>query len=406
MHDGHAEPLSPFKRIFLEDSTQCSLNEKLADEFRGSGGSASRSSVKINLICEFKNHTIQDISISSGNVPDQSAAEAILEHIRADDLILRDLGYFATDVLEGTRDREAFYLSRLPKGINIYLSDHKDAVPVNMPDLLNEKFPFRSETDSDVYIGENKMPCRLIAYRLPEEIVGLRRGKARRTAAKKGRTPSRDYLKWLGFGFYITNVARDIWSAEVIGTVYRLRWQVELIFKSWKSLLNIHILKGTRSERVKCLIYGRLIAVTVMTMCYGYAFRYAAERFRREVSIYKLFNWLKRNRRLFEAVHTESSDTLFNDMEKNIHRFCKQKRTRKTTLRLIEEQIGYLDSFSENEIGKMRTKYPFADITTLISDALSPFVIFTGVVFAGIIFFFRYLRQLEKNKIPLFNSQY
>ncbi|GBC62560.1 IS4 family transposase [Desulfonema ishimotonii] len=114
MHDSRAEPLSPFKRIFLEDSTQCSLNEKLADEFRGSGGSASRSSVKINLIYEFKNHTIQDISISSGNVPDQSSAEAIPEHIRADDLILRDLGYFATDVLGRIRDREAFYLSRLP----------------------------------------------------------------------------------------------------------------------------------------------------------------------------------------------------------------------------------------------------------------------------------------------------
>lgn len=385
--------LSPFRRVLIEDSTYCSLNERLAEEFKGSGGSASRSSVKIDLIYEFKNHMIQEVVINSGNVPDQSVAGSILNHIQPGDLILRDMGYFITDILTGIRDREAFYLSRLPKGINIYLSDSEDASPVDLPQLLNEKFPCQAETDWDVYIGDDRMPCRLIAYRLPDEIVRLRRRKARRSAAKKGKTPSGDYLRWLDFGFYITDVPRKVWSSEVIGTVYRLRWQIELIFKSWKSLLNIHVLKGTRSERVKCLIYGRLTAVTVMTMCYAYAFRYAKERFRREVSMYKLFSWLKRNGRLFEAVRTESSDRLFEDMEKNIHRFCKQNRKRKTTLRLIEEQIGYLDTFSGNDIKKIRQNYPASDIITVISSILSPFVIFTGAVFAGIVLFFKYLTR-------------
>ena len=44
--------LASFGRVFLEDSTQCRLHEKLAEAFKGSGGSASRSTVKIDVIYE------------------------------------------------------------------------------------------------------------------------------------------------------------------------------------------------------------------------------------------------------------------------------------------------------------------------------------------------------------------
>jgi hypothetical protein len=42
--------LAPFGRVFLEDSTQCRLHAKLAADLKGSGGSASTSTVKIDLI--------------------------------------------------------------------------------------------------------------------------------------------------------------------------------------------------------------------------------------------------------------------------------------------------------------------------------------------------------------------
>ncbi len=72
-------------------------------------------------------------------------------------------------------------------------------------------------------------------------------------------------------GVYITNVAQEVLSAKVVRIVYGLRWQVELMFKNWKSLLNIHILKGTRPERIKCILYGRLMTITMMTLIASYA---------------------------------------------------------------------------------------------------------------------------------------
>ena len=131
---------------------------------------------------------------------------------------------------------------------------------------LERYYPDDRVIDLPVYIGHERVPCRLLAYRLPDQVVQERRRKALEEARKKGRILTQEYLTWLAFGFYITNVTREMLSAKVVRIVYGLRWQVELMFKNWKSLLNLHILKGTRPERIKCILYGRLITITMLTM--------------------------------------------------------------------------------------------------------------------------------------------
>jgi len=96
-------------------------------------------------------------------------------------------------------------------------------------------------------------------------VVKQRQRKALEEARKKGWTLTQEYGHWLAFGLYITNVTQEVWSAKVVGTVYRLRWQGEVTFKNWKSLLHIHVLKGTHPERIKCILYGRLMTITMMT---------------------------------------------------------------------------------------------------------------------------------------------
>ena len=77
-----------------------------------------------------------------------------------------------------------------------------------------------------------------------------------RVAQKKGRKPSDEYLSWITFTFYVTNVESEIWTHKVVGTIYRLRWQIELIFKQWKSLLRIDCLLSTNENRIRCLVFG------------------------------------------------------------------------------------------------------------------------------------------------------
>jgi hypothetical protein len=57
----------------------------------------------------------------------------------------------------------------------------------------------------------------------------------------------------------MTNVPKEVLSKENIYETYSLRWQVEIMFKIWKSLFKIHDVKKAGIERIQCFIYGRLI---------------------------------------------------------------------------------------------------------------------------------------------------
>ncbi|MCI0528342.1 MAG: transposase [Nitrospira sp.] len=132
----------------------------------------------------------------------------------------------------------------------------------------------------------------------------------------------------------------------MVGTIYRLKWQVELIFKHWKSLLHLHVLRGTRPQRILCLLYGRFILITILTMISAFVFGYAQSRFKKELSPHKLILWLKRNHRLARAIHHNELLLLLEDLLSQLpKKLSKQKRTRKTTFQLVHERAAYLDSF-------------------------------------------------------------
>ncbi len=343
----HVAPklLESFNHVYLEDSTQIELNEKLAKEFKGSGGSASKSSIKIDLIYDIKHSAIDNIEISEGSVSDQSKANLISKSMSKGDLAIRDLGYFKVESLRIIdKECQAYYLSRLFKSVNVYLEED-DKEPIDLLGYLKKYYANSGIIDLNVYIGkEEKLPCRLIVYRLPEQVVNERRRKAKKAFSRNGKTPNKDYLDWLEFGFYITNVSNEIWTAEAIGTIYRVRWQIELIFKNWKSLLNIDAIKGTRAERVQCLIYGRLIAIALINTIYGNMYSHAYYEHGRELSAHKLINWIKRKGRFSMIFSGELCGSVLKNMESKALRLCKQKK-RKTTFWLLNNEIGYMDSF-------------------------------------------------------------
>ncbi len=336
--------LAPFGRVLLEDSTQCRLHEKLAATFKGSGGSASPAAVKIDLIYDVLHHSLLEMHLSDGTAADQGRALAIIPHLRSDDLVLRDLGYLSLESLRQIEAQDAWYLSRLSKGVDVYLEADAQAPALVFVEHLERYYPDDHVIDLAVYIGHERVPCRLLAYRLPNPVVQERRRKALEEARKKGRQLSPEYLDWLSFGLYITNVSQQVWPPKVVGTIYRLRWQVELTFRNWKSLLNINVLKGTRPERIKCIIYGRLITIIMLAIISSYASWYAEDYLQRELSLPKLINWLKRKDRFVNAMHCGTFEALFRNLRRALPKLlCKQKRKRRTSRQLIEEHGAYME---------------------------------------------------------------
>lgn len=336
------ELLGKFSEVEVRDSTIIQLNKKLANEFKGSGGSASKSSLKVDFVYSLKYHKVTKITIHEGNRPDQALSNDGSHHSKPGDLQIADLGYFSLERFKSLDLNGVFYLSRLLSSVNVYLYATSNE-QIDLTTYLNKHFSNQNVVNLTVYIGvKERLPVRLVAYRLQQEVVSERKRKANKKAKNKGRTLSKKSRAWLEFSFFITNVPVQIWEAKIVGTIYRVRWQIELIFKNWKSLLNIHILKGNRSERIQCIIYARLLSIVLITNICSYIAIYAQHWYKKLVSFHKVIAWILTQVRFQKFIYHPNK--MLSDIEYSLPRLCMQKRKRKTTMELIELQVDYFDS--------------------------------------------------------------
>jgi hypothetical protein len=134
---------------------------------------------------------------------------------------------------------------------------------------------------------------RLIAVRVPDTVVNERRRKARRAARKRGYTPSQAHLALMAWNLFITNVPDTIWTPATVCKAYALRWQVELVFKSWKSDLHLATVPTKTETPTLCYLYGRLLLL-VLAYALCPALRTALwTRQQRELSFLKLVRYLQ-----------------------------------------------------------------------------------------------------------------
>ncbi len=61
---------------------------------------------------------------------------------------------------------------------------------------------------------------------------------------------------------FITNVPKSKISAEQVLTIYRVGWQIELLFKLYKSNIRLDKLRG-KPYRVLCELYAKLCAILI-----------------------------------------------------------------------------------------------------------------------------------------------
>lgn len=63
------------------------------------------------------------------------------------------------------------------------------------------------QVELELLVGyQAQLACRVLAIRLPADVVAERRRKARANAHRKGRTLSAEKLIWLAWSVYLTNV--------------------------------------------------------------------------------------------------------------------------------------------------------------------------------------------------------
>lgn len=258
--------LSMFNRVRIKDSTKFSLPAVFNAVYKGFGGAIAKAKAIISIQFEYDllSGKTLDMKMTSGCRNDQADSKESLDDIRENDLFIRDLGYVTLDYLKRIILGGAYFLNRAPAKAHIFTD--KEGMPLFdfkkvAKKLKKQKLAFM---EVRVLLGKGEfVPCRLIVSQVDTKTYEKRLRKAQKHARSKNINVSNEHKERLGMNIFITNAPQERISAEQVQDVYSLRWQIELMFKVWKSQGQIDQVKEMKIERFQCQLYAQLLWLLV-----------------------------------------------------------------------------------------------------------------------------------------------
>lgn len=256
------EALQCFSRMVLYDSTVITLPPQLRCIFQGT--SPEQGALKAQLAYDYLNGQLSALSIQEGRQPDQKDAGLLAQAV-AGALLIFDLGYFNQQTLAQIAERQAYFVTPYQSQTALY--DPATHASLDLVQALQQ-------TEGDYFEincllgGKTQLRLRLIARRVSAEQAEKQRRGRKRQARQGGYTPSARSLLLCEWEIIVTNLPVT-WRAQQVLDLYRVRWQIELIFKGWKSYLRLARFGDWRPERVLCQLYAGLIGAVLCQTCFA-----------------------------------------------------------------------------------------------------------------------------------------
>jgi Transposase DDE domain len=206
---------------------------------------------------------LQFVSIT---VTDQHTGESLVHFpLGPGDIALADRGYaYATPIVETVRQQADVIVRMSPAHLPVYDGDGQR---VDLMQVVREQ-PWETSRTIAVRVQAPRLGevrGSLHAYRLSEEQANVARQRIRAQRRKKGRTPKDTTLFWAGWVLVFTTVAPSLLGAKTISALYRVRWQVEIAIKRWKSVLDVGKLRAKEGRPLaEVWLLGKLLYALVV----------------------------------------------------------------------------------------------------------------------------------------------
>ena len=177
------------------------------------------------------------------------------------DIALVDRGYCQPAALVETHQQGADWIVRWNSGMPLWTPTGE---AFDLVATLQALSPTQACVTHSVRVGPagsaERVAATLHACRLPEAQAHAARRRCRRHAQKKGKTLKAATLYLAGWVIVVTTLDPTAWTAETILALYRVRWQVELAIKRWKSLLDVGRLRARAEGALASLwLHGKLL---------------------------------------------------------------------------------------------------------------------------------------------------
>ena len=232
--------LEMFEDIVMHDGTSFAVKTSLKGVFPGRFKKVSPAAVELHVTMSGFCNSPESITLA----PDKEAERhfrpdpaSLKGRLALEDRAFQDKRYFiAIDRAGG------FFIIRGTKNITPLILEAHDENNIRLRALEGKRVSPR---------------------RLPRQSLDLKIGWGKNDKEYIGRLlviyrPGRRNKKV--YTYLHTNLARETFSAKEVGTLYRLRWQIELLFLEWKSHANLHKFDTGKKAIAEGLIWASILA--------------------------------------------------------------------------------------------------------------------------------------------------
>lgn len=252
-----------FSRILLRDSSTWQLPASLSSFYPSKDSSKTGASIKIDYCVNFLDGKIEQLTLESGRIPDSKMNREYMPNYQDNDLIINDLGYWSYKNFANYNETRAYFVSRLKTDASLF------DLQTNQPIAIIDRLP---KDDEMVWFEcslahpkthKESIPVRVCIEKVPQDVKEQRLAKLQKTAKCQNWNLSELRIELCGYNLYLTNTTQEQIPATIIKLIYGIRWQIELIFKIWKSIFEIDQVKPMNIFRFECMLYGRLILILI-----------------------------------------------------------------------------------------------------------------------------------------------
>jgi hypothetical protein len=228
--------LSTFNDIFIYDASPIRLPASLSNRFPGNRNNHSPASFKLSALYTMSLRGVQWLKLTAQK-PHDSQILPDLQQLKGS-LFLFDLGYFSHIFLHKLNEVGVWFICRLKdNSVPIITRVVKGVAKRYIGCSLNKNVKLRGaviEVWAKLMLpGNGFIEVRLIGFRFPK---------------------TKQY-RW-----YATNLPSSMLLAQWIYPIYRLRWQIELFFKSIKSLLNADQITSGNENIALAIAYSSILS--------------------------------------------------------------------------------------------------------------------------------------------------
>src|SRR5258706_6077263 len=247
-----------FSGVYVQDSTTVAWPAALAEIWPGCGGGQTpgdgAAALKVQVQWELQGGQLSGLELQAGRDADRTAGEWLAD-LPAGALALADLGYFNLERLAAQAANGSYWLTRVQAGTVLVAADGQHWAFSAW--LATQTV---SEVDCPIGLGaEQQLPCRLLARRGAPAVAAERRRQLRAEARRRGQAGSGERLKLADWTGFVHHVPAEWFTLAPAWVLARVRWQIELLFKLWKSHGQIDQWRSQKPWRILCEVYAKML---------------------------------------------------------------------------------------------------------------------------------------------------